>query len=129
MLLDSSALIAFINPEDTHNSIACQKIGSSHSIYIHEVSLAESLVRAQATDTVPHVLHVIKSLRATVVSSSGIQGAIRIASIRHRTGLALPDCYVIDASRENESTIFSFDSKLTNAAQALGLATVFSQGD
>ncbi len=126
MLLDSSALIAFINPEDTHNHLACVKISASNSIHIHEVSVAESLVRAQATNTVDHVLHVMKSLRATIVNSSGVPGAIRVAAIRHQTGLALPDCYVIDASVESAVPILSFDSSLNKAAQALGLSTVLS---
>lgn len=124
MILDSSALIASFNPNDRHFSEAWAKMSASNSIQIHEVSLAESLVRAHASNTVEQVMHVLKGLGAIVVSSAGLQGALRVAEIRSKTGLPLPDCYVIDAGKETGETILSFDSKLNRSAKVLDLMTV-----
>jgi predicted nucleic acid-binding protein len=124
MLLDSSAFIAFLNPADKHNSDATQRIASAQSIEIHEVSVAESLVRASAHEAVPHVLFVLERLEATIVNSTGVEGAVRVAIIRHSSGLPLPDCYVVDAARELGEPVLSFDAKLNQAAQEMGLSTV-----
>jgi predicted nucleic acid-binding protein len=124
MLLDSSAFIAFLNPADKHNSDATQRISGAQTIEIHEVSVAESLVRASAHEVVPHVLFVLEGLEATIVNSSGVGGAVRVAAIRHSMGLPLPDCYVIDAARELGEPVLSFDAKLNKAAQDMGLSTV-----
>lgn len=124
MLLDSSAFIAFLNPADKHNSDATQRISGAQTIEIHEVSVAESLVRARAHEAVPHVLFVLERLEATIVNSSGVGGAVRVATIRHSTGLPLPDCYVIDAARELGEPVLSFDAKLNNAAQEMGLSAI-----
>ncbi len=123
MLLDSSAFIAFMNPADKHNSDAMQRIAGAQTIEIHEVSVAESLVRASAHEAVPHVLFVLEGLEARVVNSSGVEGAVRVATIRHSSGLPLPDCYVIDAARELGQPVLSFDAKLNKAAQEMGLST------
>ena len=124
MILDSSALIASLNPNDSHFSEVWEKMSASNSIQIHEVSLAESLVRAHTSNTVEQVMHVFKGIGATLVSSAGLQGALRVAEIRSKTGLPLPDCYVIDAGRETDEKILSFDSKLNRSAKTLGLATI-----
>jgi predicted nucleic acid-binding protein len=123
MLLDSSAFIAFLNPADKHNSDATQRISGAQTIEIHEVSVAESLVRASAHEVVPHVLFVLERLEATIVNSSGLEGAVRVATIRHTSGLPLPDCYVIDAARELGEPVLSFDAKLNKAAHEMGLST------
>jgi predicted nucleic acid-binding protein len=123
MLLDSSAFVAFMNPGDKHNSDATQRIAEAQTIEIHEVSIAESLVRASAHEAVPHVLVVLERLEATIVNSSGLEGAVRVATIRHTSGLPLPDCYVIDAARELGEPVLSFDAKLNKAAHEMGLST------
>jgi predicted nucleic acid-binding protein len=123
MLLDSSAFIAFMNPADKHNSDATQRITGAQTIEIHEVSVAESLVRASAHEAVPHVLFILEGLEARVVNSSGLEGAVRVAGIRHQTGLPLPDCYVLDAAVELGESVLSFDSKLNQAVKVAGLRT------
>ena len=123
MLLDSSAFIAFMNPSDQHNPAAVKYISSAPSVEIHEVTLAESLVQASASDAVSHVLAVIEGLQATVVNSSGLEGAVRIAGIRDRTGLPLPDCYVLDSAEQLGISVLSFDSKMNKAALKMGLRT------
>ena len=123
MLLDSNAFIAFMNPNDQHNPAAVRFISSAPSVEIHEVSVAESLVQASASDAVSHVLAVIEGLQATVVNSGGLEGAVRIASIRDRTGLPLPDCYVLDSAEQLGISVLSFDSKMNKSALKMGLRT------
>jgi predicted nucleic acid-binding protein len=123
MLLDSSAFIAFMNPSDQHNPAAVRFISSAPSVEIHEVSLAESLVQAYESGAASHVLAVIEGLQATVVNSSGLEGAVRIAGIRDRTGLPLPDCYVLDSAEQLDISVLSFDSKMNKAALKMGLRT------
>ena len=123
MLLDSGAFIAFMNPADKHNSDATQRIAGAQTIEIHEVSVAESLVWASPHEAVPHVLFVLERLEATIVNSSGLDGAVRVATIRHTSGLPLPGCYVIDAAHELGEPVLSFDAKLNKTAQEMGLST------
>jgi predicted nucleic acid-binding protein len=122
MLLDSSAFIAFLNPQDQHNPAAVKLIGGARTVEIHEVSVAESLVQASASGAVSHVLAVIEALQATVVHSRGLEGAVRIASIRDRTGLPLPDCYVLDAAVEFGESLLSFDARLNRCAEDFGVS-------
>jgi predicted nucleic acid-binding protein len=123
MLLDSSAFIAFMNPSDQHNPVAVRLIAGAPSVEIHEVSVAESLVQASAKEAVSHVLAVIEGLEATVVNSSGLEGAVRIAGIRDRTGLPLPDCYVLDSAEQLGISVLSFDVRLNKSALKMGLRT------
>lgn len=128
MLLDSSAFIAFMNPSDQHSPAAVRLISTAPSVEIHEVSVAESLVQACASDAVSHVLAVIEGLQATVVNSSGLEGAVRIAGIRDRTGLPLPDCYVLDSAEQLGISVLSFDARLNKSAEKLGISITEQNG-
>lgn len=99
MLLYSSAIIAFINPEDPHNSTASRKISMMQSLKIHEVFLAESLVHAYAFGT-----------------TSVFLGQLQWHEWRDqsccRASENLPDCYVLDACMEGNDALLSFDTCL-----------------
>ena len=58
------------------------------------------------------------------MNSSGLDGAVRVATIRHTWGLPLPGCYVIDAAPELGEPVLSFDAKLNKAAQEMGLSAI-----
>ena len=57
------------------------------------------------------------------IRSSGVEGAVRVAEIRHSTGLALPDCYVLDAAHQRGESVLSFGARLNVAAHEMGRRT------
>ncbi len=126
LILDSSAMLALINPLD----IYCHKVGTllttnlHRSRVLHEVSLAECLVRAEEQGNTYSVLAFIESLGIEFADSSGVKGARRVAEIRMKTKLPLPDCYVVDASLMLRLPLVSFDHKLNQSARELGVETL-----
>jgi predicted nucleic acid-binding protein len=58
-------------------------------------------------------------------STSGVAGALRVAEIRMKTKLPLPDCYVIDIAIRLRLPLISFDQKLNVRAREIGIETIF----
>jgi len=76
MILDSSGLIALTNVRDTHSKQARGLIVKNPKAtwILHEVSLAESLVRASENDSVAEVLSLISALGVELEGSVGVEG-------------------------------------------------------
>ncbi len=123
MILDSSAMLALINPLDIHCGDAGALLTSNlgRPRVLHEVSLAECLVRATEKDTTDEVLAFIESIGIVFEDSSGVAGAIRVAEIRMKAKLPLPDCYVVDVALRLKLPIVSFDKKLNQVAREIGI--------
>ncbi len=126
MILDSSAMLALINPLDIHcrEARGLFKPGLRKLRILHEVSLAECLVRATEKDNTDEVLALIESMGIVFGDSSGVAGAIRVAEIRMKTKLPLPDCYVVDVALRLKLPIVSFDKKLNQVAREIGIETL-----
>lgn len=126
MILDSSAVLALINPLDTHCREARGLFNAGlHKLRVlHEVSLAECLVRATEKDTTDEVLALVESMGIVFEDSSGVAGALRVARIRTKTKLPLPDCYVVDVALRLKLPIVSFDKKLNLVAYEIGIETL-----
>ncbi len=127
MILDSSAVIALINPKDVHcdEVTASLKANPQKPRILHEVSLAECLVRSSARDEAGEVLRFMEIMGFEFQSTSGVAGALRVSEIRMKTKLPLPDCYVIDIAIRQKLPLISFDQKLNSRAQEMGVETVF----
>jgi len=127
MILDSSAVIALINPKDVHceDVTASLKANPQKPRILHEVSLAECLVRSSARDESDEVLRFMEIMGFEFQSTSGVAGALRVAEIRMKTKLPLPDCYVIDIAIRLKLPLISFDQKLNVRAREIGIETIF----
>ena len=127
MILDSSAVIALINPKDVHceEVTASLKANPQKPRILHEVSLAECLVRSSARDESDEVLRFMEIMGFEFQSTSGVTGALRVAEIRLKTKLPLPDCYVIDIAIRLKLPLISFDQKLNVRAREFGIETIF----
>lgn len=91
--------------------------------WIHPITLAESLVERARVDD--HVAHAGR-IRALGITTSALddEAPLRLAQLRTTTGLPLPDCCVVDAARQNDAAVLSFDDRLRAAATNLGIAVV-----
>jgi predicted nucleic acid-binding protein len=122
--LDASAFIALLNPQDAHHSDAVQLAGLpqwDRGLFLHEVSLAESLVGAPDSHSADLLIRQVDRLRIHVIDSRGVSGAQRVASLRRTTRCSLPDCYVLDGAIENELVLGTFDQRMAQAAVKLGI--------
>ncbi len=127
MILDSSAFIAFLNLSDSHNLVSTNVIENrrtAESLFLHEVSLAECLAYSQSEQETQSIIAVATSLRIVIAESRGLEAAFRVSQIRERTGLNLPDCYVLDAAIENSESLLTFDKRMNKSAKQLGITTL-----
>lgn len=119
--LDASVVLALLNTEDAHHRVARSSVAQlPRPLVIHELTLAECLVRAVRAGRDRHVLDVLSDL-CSITGSSGAQGAHRLAQLRARAGLPLPDCCALDAAIQRGTGLATFDVRLARAAADLGV--------
>jgi predicted nucleic acid-binding protein len=117
--LDASVLLACLDPEDPHHADGLRVLaGGRHPFVIHEITVAECLVRATRVGAEGSVGALVAAW-GEVVGSHGSDGAVRLASMRVRTGLRMPDCCVLDAAEQYKTDVASFDRRLRAAAIAV----------
>jgi len=123
--LDASCLIAFFDKNNSHHQRAvgildrCQ----ANETQVHTINLAELLVGAlrlgQVTETIAH-LEAMGVLTIRPLSEE----ALRLAELRHRTGLKLPDCCALLAAKTRGLTLATFDTALAKAARQQGITVI-----
>lgn len=119
--LDASVVLALLNPDDAHHESVRRGVANlARPLLIHELTLAECLVRAVRAGRDRQVLDVLLDL-CSVVGSPGGQGAHRLARLRATVGLALADCCALDAAIEHGDALATFDVRLARAAADLGV--------
>jgi predicted nucleic acid-binding protein len=123
IVLDASALIAHLDPEDAlHDAadlrleaVANQPFGAS------PITLAEVLVAPTRMGKLRTVQAAIRAL-AVMELALPPNAAERLAALRAETGLALPDCCVLLAAEVADGGVLTFDERLARAAAERGLA-------
>ena len=123
--LDTIALLALLNVYDPHSQLA-QVVLSTYQppFYAHEVSVAETLVRAVGHETQMADIRAFYDEFIMIIGSGGFEGARRIAEIRAGTSMKIPDCFPIDVAAETTQVLATFDQKMALAARSLGLEAV-----
>lgn len=123
IVLDASVLIAHLNRTDPHHARAHQLLtdAAGDQLAASSITLAEVLVAPARTGQ-------LALARATVVElgihelALGVGGAERLAELRARTRLRLPDCCVLLAAEQTGgATIATFDDRLASHARDLRL--------
>jgi predicted nucleic acid-binding protein len=122
MVLDASALIAFLDPSDPLHADAVSRLLTldARRLLVSPITHAEILVGPARAGTVAATQAALGLLGVSEVALPD-DAAPRLAELRVTTGLKLPDCCVILAARQSECTVLSFDDRLLAAAGRLGI--------
>ncbi len=122
MVLDASALIAFLDPSDALHGDAVTRVLTldSRRLLVSPITHAEILVGPTRAGTIAATQAALGLLGVKEVALPD-DAAPRLAELRVTTGLRLPDCCVILAAQQSECTVLSFDHRLLAAVGRLGL--------
>ncbi len=123
--LDASVLIAHLDPSDRHHRSATSLLldAQPQALLVHPVTMAEVLVGGVR---VGRGTEMRDDLLAVGVDVAGYDddAPLRLAQLRVRTGLKLPDCCALDTAIEHEASLATFDKALASAATRLNVALV-----
>lgn len=120
IVLDASALIAFLDPLDAlHERAVASFVAAGPQPYgVSPITHAEVLVGPTRAGTLETTQAAIGALGIVEIGLP-VDAAPRLARLRARTALRLPDCCVILAAQESSRAVLTFDDRLAAAAQAL----------
>ena len=123
IVLDASVLIAHLNPADAHHvdATGILLIAPPGSLLVHSMTLAEVLVGGAR---IGRGAQMQADLLATGIQiTPHVQDEpLRLAELRAKTGLKLPDCCVLDAAISNGASLATFDQALAAAAVRHGIS-------
>ena len=89
------------------------------------LTLAEVLVGPTRAGRVVDALGALRDLEVSEQPLPA-DAAVQLAELRATTGLRMPDCCVLLAAREVQARVASWDVRLNNAAERIGLDVVTS---
>ena len=123
IVLDASVLIGHLDGRDGHHERARALLAANAdtSFGASSVSLAETLVGPARSGKLEVAREAIARL-AVEELPFGEDAPARLAVLRSKTGLKLPDCCVLLAAQDRDGTVASFDEGLARSAGELGLA-------
>lgn len=123
IILDSSVVIAHLNPDDFHHRSATQLLVDvvDEVLGVSPLTLAEVLVGPARIGQLNAAEAAIRDLGIETVGLSP-SAPVRLATLRATTGLRLPDCCVLLAAETQGATVATFDHRLSDSAKMLGLA-------
>jgi len=117
VVLDSSVVIAFLNPEDRHHRAARKALESPKVRFqISTITVTESMVlAARHSDALANELLVDlnKFFGPFLVIDS--QVAVAAAKLRAKTGLATPDAIISAGATQAKAGLWTFDKALAKA--------------
>ncbi len=122
--VDANIAIALADPGDAHSARAAAIMRGDPERQMHPVTLAEILVGPARVGLMEEVHDLITRGFQTRIPAADPEQPLRVAHLRARTGLKLPDCYPLDLALESGATLATFDARLAAAAASLGVAVV-----
>lgn len=125
IVLDASVVIAHLSAAEPRHAVATALLlgAESEQFAMSSINIAEVLVgyvRDGRVDTGVADLAAIGIEELPMPADA----AVRLAELRARTGLKLPDCCALLAAESAGATIASFDRRLCEAATERGLSAV-----
>ncbi|MFD4421406.1 type II toxin-antitoxin system VapC family toxin [Agromyces sp. NPDC058484] len=125
IVLDASVVIAHLAGADAHHERATAffREHSDVEFIVHALTLTEILVGPMRMGRGDDAMRALASL-GIGESAPPSGSAPRLAQLRVASGLKLPDCCVLDAARESGHPLATFDTRLADAAAALGVPVV-----
>jgi predicted nucleic acid-binding protein len=124
IVLDASVLIAHLDPSDVHHTRAVETLlaGADRGFGASPITLADVLVEPARGQRLQAAEAALRDLRVVTLALP-VDAAPRLAALRARTSLRLPDCCVLLAAQGTPpGRIASFDDGLLRGARALGIA-------
>ena len=121
--LDASVLIALMNAGDAHHRDAVtlvRRAAIAGDLIAHPLTIAESAVGAAEHGRLQQVRDAFAGLGLATGPGDPDQ-PWRLAELRARTRLALPDCCVLDVALEFQGALATFDVRLAAAAHEHGV--------
>lgn len=124
--LDGSVLVAHLSSNDAHHVVASRFLltAASEPLIAHSLTLAEVLVGGAKTGRATEMLADLRAVGVQEARGGDDEEPLRLAVLRARTGLRLPDCCVLDTARTNGAELATFDAALARAARQLGVHVV-----
>ena len=125
IVLDANVLIALLDPSDTHHAAADNLIRrhAGSPLLVSPVTLAEFLVGPLRTgaDGAERARTAIDRLQVQQVPLDP-DTPLALARLRVDSRLPMPDCCVLQAARQVNGAVASFDARVRRAAEELGIA-------
>jgi predicted nucleic acid-binding protein len=122
IVVDASVLVAHLDAGDAHHRRATElllEVGES-PLAASPITVAEVLVRPARADRLDDARAAIRALSVHEVPLA-TDAAERLAALRARTGLKMPDCCVLLAAEDAAArAVLTFDLELEGAAALLG---------
>ena len=116
IVVDASALIAYLNPDDAHHDAAVNLMADARlPLLLHPITAAEVLVapiRRGVADAVWADLVAI----GVKVDDAPID-PWQLAQLRADTGCKMPDCCVLAVATTRKAAVATFDEKLARHTQ------------
>lgn len=126
IILDASALIALIDPDDEHHAAVSTTL-ESHATdrwATGALTLAEVMVRAAADDELLAALgEDLADLEVETLALTD-EDVEPLARLRAATGLRMPDCCVVLAAQSSGGTLLTTDRALAARAGDLAIPTL-----
>ena len=111
IVVDASALIAFLNPNDAHHRDAVSLLAeATPPLIVHPITAAEVLV-APVREGVADAVWADLVAIGVEVDHTAIDPR-QLAVLRAETGCKMPDCCVIASARNRGAGVITFDERL-----------------
>jgi predicted nucleic acid-binding protein len=123
IVLDASVLIAHFDSTDAHHQRADALLLKleAEPLAASPLTLAEVLVGPARSGHLAQAVVALSQLEVSTVPLD--EGApVKLATLRARTNLKLPDCCVLLAAEQVHATLATFDEQLAAAAIETGFA-------
>lgn len=122
LVLDASALIAHLDSSDAHHETVEGLLLSAtgETLAASPITLAEVLVGPARAGQLDRARDALETLGVRTVALDADSPA-RLATMRARTALKLPDCCVLVAAQTLRATVVTFDDRLAAAGRTLDL--------
>ena len=116
-VLDASVVIALLDGDDAHHGDAVDSLEgcADEDLAINVVTLGEILVGPMRARRDAKVMRELAGIGIHVVGIPADAGQ-RLAELRLRTGLRMPDCCVLLAAQQVSGDVLTFDQRLAASA-------------
>jgi predicted nucleic acid-binding protein len=113
IVLDASVLVAQLDHNDAHHAQAQELLlhGAEQDLAASPVTLAEVLVAPARAGQIERAAAALDELGVRAVPLD-VDAHVRLATLRARTGLKLPDCCVLLATEQVHGALATFDDRL-----------------
>jgi predicted nucleic acid-binding protein len=123
IVLDSSVVIAFLNPEDRHHKAARRALEAAKGRFqISTITVTESLVLAarRSSAVADEFLADLEKFFGPFIVLDG-EIALAAAKLRAKTGLATPDAIISASATKAKAGLWTFDKALAKAHRGAAL--------